>query len=120
MKMTHEMDGKIVKAWIGRTVRQTKATLPETQHYVGRVSVVDEAFFDEKGALHLHTKDGVWCPCSLVEIVGPKTFDELMAAVLEILPEATIGEDNDGQLVVYTGLKEVTDWEELARFEEDA
>jgi len=32
------------------------------------------------------------------------TFNELYSKVLEILPHATMGEDNDGQLVIYTNL----------------
>lgn len=35
------------------------------------------------------------------------TFDEFMAKVLEAFPEAMVGEDNDGQLVIYTNLREV-------------
>jgi len=30
------------------------------------------------------------------------TFDELYSKVLDILPCATMGEDNDGQLIIYT------------------
>jgi hypothetical protein len=33
------------------------------------------------------------------------TFDELYTQVLAVLPEATIGEDNDGQLIVYTAMR---------------
>ena len=35
------------------------------------------------------------------------TFDELMVAILNILPDATIGKDNDGQIIIYTNLREV-------------
>ena len=31
-------------------------------------------------------------------------FDDIMKAVLNIFPDAELGEDNDGQLVIYTGL----------------
>lgn len=34
------------------------------------------------------------------------TYNEFMVAVLEVFPEAECGEDNDGQLVIYTGLRE--------------
>ena len=34
------------------------------------------------------------------------TFDELYTKVLEILPNATFGEDNEGQLIIYTDLRE--------------
>lgn len=34
------------------------------------------------------------------------TYDELVKAVLGILPNATFGDDNDGQLVIYTDLFE--------------
>lgn len=37
-----------------------------------------------------------------------RPLDELMAAVTELLPEATIDQDNDGQLVVYTNLTLIT------------
>ena len=33
----------------------------------------------------------------------PQTFDELMALALSILPNCELGEDNDGQIVIYTG-----------------
>ncbi len=31
-------------------------------------------------------------------------FDALMAQILEILPNATLGEDLEGQVVIYTNL----------------
>lgn len=31
-----------------------------------------------------------------------KTLDELYAALLVILPDAQLGEDNDGELIIYT------------------
>lgn len=34
----------------------------------------------------------------------PKTFSDLLEAVLTILPDAEIGEDNEGQLVIHTGV----------------
>jgi len=34
-----------------------------------------------------------------------KTFDDLMRAVLAILPQASLGEDNEGQIVIYTNLQ---------------
>jgi hypothetical protein len=45
----------------------------------------------------------------------PKTFYELLEMVLPFLPEAMIGEDNEGQLVIYTGLYE-TDEMKLAEY----
>lgn len=36
------------------------------------------------------------------------TIEDLMRFILEILPNATVGEDNDGQVVVYTNLKSVS------------
>jgi hypothetical protein len=35
-----------------------------------------------------------------------QTLDDLIKAILPILPDAQIGEDNDGQLVIYTNLYE--------------
>ena len=37
------------------------------------------------------------------------TFNELLKWALASLPSAEMGEDNDGQLIIYTGLKVVTD-----------
>ena len=34
----------------------------------------------------------------------PITQDDVMRRVLQVFPHAELGEDNDGQLVVYTGL----------------
>ena len=34
----------------------------------------------------------------------PKTFDELHKLVMAIFPEAMLGEDYEGQLVIYTNL----------------
>jgi len=39
----------------------------------------------------------------------PKTMDELMRAILNVLPHATFEEDNDGQVIIYTGLQETKD-----------
>ena len=35
-----------------------------------------------------------------------KTSDDLLRAILRIIPGASIGEDNDGQIVIYTNLQE--------------
>lgn len=32
------------------------------------------------------------------------TFDDFMKKVTENFPQATVGEDNDGQLIIYTNL----------------
>lgn len=32
------------------------------------------------------------------------TLDQLLSIILPLMPEATVGEDNDGQLVIYTNL----------------
>ena len=38
-----------------------------------------------------------------------KTFDDLMRAVLAILPNAQLEEDNYGQIIIYTDLTETKD-----------
>jgi len=38
-----------------------------------------------------------------------KTFDDLMRAVLAILPGAQLEEDNYGQIIIYTDLAETSD-----------
>jgi hypothetical protein len=35
-----------------------------------------------------------------------KSFDWLCTKVLQIMPNATFDEDNDGQIIIYTGLEE--------------
>jgi hypothetical protein len=35
--------------------------------------------------------------------LGPYHFDDIMRMMLDIFPEMELGEDLDGQLVVYTG-----------------
>ena len=35
--------------------------------------------------------------------LGPYHFDDIVRIMLEIFPEMELGEDNDGQLIVYTG-----------------
>lgn len=37
------------------------------------------------------------------------TFNELYAKILEVCPLAEIGEDNDGQLLVYTNMTRKSD-----------
>ena len=37
------------------------------------------------------------------------TFGDLMRAIMLILPDAELGEDNDGQIVIYTGKKLLKD-----------
>lgn len=38
-----------------------------------------------------------------------ETVNDLLTQVLRLFPNAEIGEDNDGQLVIYTGLSEGAD-----------
>lgn len=49
----------------------------------------------------------------------PKTFDELMRALLAACPEGSMGEDNQGQLIFYTDWKEDKDGN-LFPFDPDA
>lgn len=37
----------------------------------------------------------------------PKSYEQLVRLISEILPDASIDEDFEGQLVIYTGLEEV-------------
>lgn len=36
---------------------------------------------------------------------GPYHYDDIMEMMLEIFPEMELGEDNDGQLIVYTSFE---------------
>lgn len=47
---------------------------------------------------------------------APRTLQDLMAYVLKLLPEATVGEDLDGQLVIYTN-KAVDENDRVINFE---
>ena len=46
-----------------------------------------------------------------------KTTDDLLRAILAILPNATIDEDLEGQIIVYTNKKEVGEDGTLVEFE---
>lgn len=59
---------------VGAVVKQVRCEAPEYQRFVGRVSKVVETFVDEKGNLHVHTEDGVWCPARLVEEQDEPSF----------------------------------------------
>lgn len=37
------------------------------------------------------------------------TLDQLLSIILPLMPDATVGEDNDGQVVIYTNLIEMPD-----------
>jgi hypothetical protein len=39
------------------------------------------------------------------------TVEEAMRAVLAVFPDAEVGSDNDGQLVVYTGCRVTKDFD---------
>lgn len=45
------------------------------------------------------------------------TYADLVAGIQGFLKNATFGEDNDGQIIVYTNLREVQDSNELIEFE---
>lgn len=47
-------------------------------------------------------------------------FDDLYKQILAILPDATMGEDNDGQLIIYTNLRMVSQDGQLAELEDEA
>jgi len=40
---------------------------------------------------------------------GPESFGDVFARVLSVLPDATVGDDNDGQIVFYSGLRLAAD-----------
>ena len=44
--------------------------------------------------------------CRICGTVREMTFDDLMRRVLAVIPDATLDEDNEGQIVIYTGLEE--------------
>ena len=50
--------------------------------------------------------------------LGPYHFDDIMRMMLEIFPEMELGEDNDGQLIVYTGFECVSSDEFYAPMKE--
>lgn len=46
-----------------------------------------------------HTKD------KMKDKQGPYHIDDIMRMMLEVFPEMEVGEDNDGQLIIYTGFE---------------
>jgi len=60
-------DVVVLADWLGRRVEQVRCEAPEFEMFVGRKGTVDDAIVDEKGQVHVRTKeDGVWCPARLV------------------------------------------------------
>jgi len=58
------------QSFIGLSIEQVRCESPVYQRLVGRKGTVEEAFIDEKGQIHVKTKeDGVWCPVRLVAVV---------------------------------------------------
>jgi hypothetical protein len=54
------------QSFIGKRIEQVRCSSPEYQKFVGRKGTVEEAFTDEKGNVHVKTReDGVWCPVAL-------------------------------------------------------
>jgi hypothetical protein len=51
---------------IGLQVRQVCSDICG---HIGRVSVVDYAFYDEDNSMRVHTVDGIWCNSNLLEVV---------------------------------------------------
>jgi hypothetical protein len=53
---------------------------------------------------------------------GTMTYEDLEKAIAKILPHASFEVDNDDQIVIYTGLKELRDEDQLvsADFDEDS
>lgn len=49
---------------------------------------------------------------------SPKTLSELMSLIHTVFPQAYFGEDNEGQIVIYTDLREGDDGE-LVKFESE-
>ena len=41
--------------------------------------------------------------------IDPTSIDTLLSTLLVVMPDATIGEDNDGQIIIYTDLYQVGD-----------
>ena len=68
--MSHEADPWIASHWMGKTVKQVSSCDGPLAPVIGRTSIVVEAMFDEKGALHCLTQDGHWCPAARLEIVS--------------------------------------------------
>ncbi len=59
------LEAGIVALWMGKAVRQASGI----EAYVGRTGNVAEAFWDEKGALHLLAaapEGAFWCPAALL------------------------------------------------------
>lgn len=54
---------------VGKTIRQVRVADNEYAKFLGRIATVVEAMKDEKGNVHVHTDDGVWCPISLIEVI---------------------------------------------------
>jgi len=69
--VAHKADPWIAKSWLGKIVKQISSCdgPSASDKSIGRISIVTDTFFDEKGALHCLTEDGRWCPAARLEII---------------------------------------------------
>jgi hypothetical protein len=63
--MAHKADAWIASNWMGKTVRETGGP-----HNLNRRGVVEETFFDEKGALHCRMAGIGLIPAGICSQVG--------------------------------------------------
>lgn len=68
--MTHQADKWIITNWVGKHVKQVSSCDGPTAREIGRTGLVVDGFFDEKGACHVKTNEGWYCPTSRLEMVS--------------------------------------------------
>lgn len=109
-------------------------TTPQTEEEERISAIVEQVPMMAAMAAELHDKRDQWAPgvhvndinTELAALIAyqamgtypPRSVDQLLTWALSVLPDAEAGEDNDGQVVIYTGLQVSQDRLSVEKMEE--
>lgn len=77
---------------LGKKIEQIACSAPAFRRFIGRKAIVIQEKTDEKGAVHILTDDGIWCPIGLIRIapsICEDCFQEILSMVVHRCPAKT-------------------------------